>query len=144
MNQIESGMIPATFTAINRTMPNPTKPQRARVLASTYWRCLAYCSWTSWCSRLSACWTTQGNLHPEQVARLQEEPIRGAPQVAEAEGRRLAERGAVPEKEHRARCRLVGEQEVVPEPDGREPRLGQRVNEKRPAAAGIAQTIALL
>src|SRR5205814_2933627 len=54
-------------------------------------------------------------LHAEQVAQLQEEPVRGATQVAEPEGVGLGERCAVTQEDDRARRRLIGEQQVVAE-----------------------------
>ncbi len=61
---------------------------------------------------------THSSLHPEQIAHLEEEPIR-RPMEPGAKGvgrvHRVAEGAAVPGEQHGARRRLVGEQNVAPE-----------------------------
>src|SRR5579859_3509021 len=126
MNSSDIGTMCARRTATSSPTPTPTKVQRARVLARRYCRCLASCSAASSSSSgretvMRGRWTPRGRRdrgpgsHAEQVTRLQEKPVRGARQPAEAERRRLGEGRAVAEEEHRARRRLVGEQEIVAE-----------------------------
>src|SRR6266700_7371429 len=111
-------------TTISRATPTPTNVQRARVLARRYCRCLASCSAASSPSGgrgtvMRGRWAPRAprnrgpGSHAEQVTRLQEEPVRDPGELAETERRRLGERGAVAQEKHRARRRLVGEQEII-------------------------------
>src|SRR6059036_4105056 len=114
MNPQETGTRPSRRTAASSTTAIETNPQRARVLERTYCRCFANCSWAS-CSARDSGDVMSGNLHPEQVACLEEEPVAAAAQRLECECVGLVERRPVPEKEHGAGRGPVGEEEVVPE-----------------------------
>src|SRR2546429_5628070 len=79
---------------------------------------MCYRRWSSKASRRTrrrAVLSGPAALHAEQVAQLQEEPVRRATQVAEPEGVGLRERCAVTQEDDRARRRLIGEQQVVAE-----------------------------
>src|SRR2546428_6232026 len=78
-------------------------------------------------------------LHPEEVARLEEEAVAGPAQAPEGERVGLVERGAVPEEEHCPRVRLEGEQDVVAEVVGRLRPGGRPVHDEWLAGAGILE-----
>src|SRR6266508_2378661 len=124
MNGQEMGASPASRSAARSDTPAPRKPQRARILARTYWRCLARVSSASCCSRalgpdmrekMGGVRGAGQSLHPEQVAGLEEKPVRRPGQIPEPEGVGFRERGAVAEEAYRPGQRLVGEQDVVAE-----------------------------
>src|SRR5438552_6033405 len=50
----ETGTRRARRTAARRATPSPSNVQRARVFASTYWRCAARLSSASWAARAGA------------------------------------------------------------------------------------------
>src|SRR2546426_6345849 len=54
MNHHETGTQRASRTTTSSATPTPTKLQRARVFASTYWRCFARSSSASCCARSAA------------------------------------------------------------------------------------------
>src|SRR5438034_10861254 len=112
MNHHETGTHRTSRMTTSSATPTPTKLQRARVFASTYWRCFARSSSASCCARSAASgmqekmaradgeWKRGGGLHPEQVAELQEEPVRRAAQVRNLERVDLRERRPVPKEAH--------------------------------------------
>src|SRR5712692_2434434 len=125
-------------TASSSVIANATKPQRARVVARTYWRRLAARSCAS-CASMDVQASMRGKLHPEEVARLEEEAVAGAAELPERERLGLVERGAVPEEEHRPRVRLEGEQDVVAEVVGRLRPGGRSAHDERLAGARILE-----
>src|SRR5690348_2311065 len=172
MNSQLTGTRCTSRTTARSTMAKLTKPQRARVLESTYCRRLDSSSAASCTSTVSTAnspgpgarkelglmsrgrWPLRPRggsaaLHPEQVARLEEEAVRGAGERLEPEVPGLGEGRAVAEEDHGARDRPVGEQHVVAERVGGEPgrgshpRGGRGVEQDRPAGRRILERILL-
>src|SRR5712692_10175634 len=125
-------------TASSSVIANATKPQRARVVARTYWRRLAARSCAS-CASMDVQASMRGKLHPEEVARLEEEAVAGAAELPERERLGLVERGAVAEEEHCPRGRLEREQDVVAEVVGCLRPGGRPVHEERLVGARILE-----
>src|SRR5260370_8313575 len=86
-------------TASSSVIANPTKPQRARVVLRTYWRRLAARSSAS-CASMDVQASMRGKLHPEEVARLEEEAVAGAAELPERQRLGLVERGALAAEKH--------------------------------------------
>src|SRR5437763_13813635 len=78
--------------------------------------------------------------HPQQIAQLEEEPVRRSAQVAEPERVRFRERRAVTQEDHGPRGRLVGKQDVVAEIVGDNGSRRVAVDEPRLPAAWIGQS----
>src|SRR3989475_8616519 len=138
MKTHEIGTKRTSRTTSRSAIASPTKPQRVRVSVRTYWRRLAASSCAS-CASMDVHSSMRGNLHPEQVARLEEKAVAGAAEVPEGERLGLVERGAVAEEEHRSRGRLERKQGVVAEVVGRLRPGGRPVHDERLAGAGILE-----
>src|SRR5207247_10553855 len=124
MNHHEMGAAPASRVAASSAAPTLTKIQRARVLERMCRRCLARVSSASCASSAASAdmgtrWPAPQpggrgaagwGLHPEQVAEIEEEPVRRATQVAKLERVGLGERRAVPEEHKRPGTRIVRDQ----------------------------------
>src|SRR2546428_7465366 len=102
-------MNPVSRAPARTATPAPPKPHRARTFESTNWRCLARVSSANCCSRGMGP-AMPGNLQPEEVARLEEEPVGPADEIVEPERVRLGERRTVTEEEDRPGRRPVREQ----------------------------------
>src|SRR2546426_12752929 len=112
MKTHEIGTKRTSRTTSRSAIASPTKPQRVRVSVRTYWRRLAASSCAS-CASMDVHSSMRGNLHPEQVARLEEKAVAGAAEVPVGERLGVVERGGAAGEEHRSPRRVERKIRVV-------------------------------
>src|SRR2546427_3771188 len=127
------------------------RPRRSSALGCSQGRSGAVWRWSlpptalpglrAWACGQDECRPCPGvvGLHPEEVAHLQEEPVRRAAQVLESKRLGLRERRAIAQEGQRSRQGLVGEQQVVTEVVGHHGRCRSPAHQDRLRGARILE-----